>query len=201
MRRRFHRLLGSVYLAALVVQTVIRFPYGVRRRQERHEPADLPERMLLSGLTVGGLALPLAYTATRRLDFADLPLKPGQRRVLGWLGIVPMIGSLWLFWRAHHDLGSNWSPTLEIGVEQTLVTTGIYARIRHPMYTSQALLAVAQLLLMPNWLAGPAGLLVFAALYLLRVPREEHLLREHFGESYTTYAAHTGRILPRLTTF
>jgi protein-S-isoprenylcysteine O-methyltransferase Ste14 len=52
------------------------------------------------------------------------------------------------------------------------------------------------MLLLPNWLAGMGGLLMFLAFYFVRVPSEEQLMREHFGEAYTTYAARTGRILP-----
>lgn len=95
-------------------------------------------------------------------------------------------------------LESNWSPSLEIGERHTFVTTGVYRHIRHPVYASQALWSLAQLLLLPNWLAGWAGPVNFLPLYLSHIPHEEQMMRDDFGERYRAYAARTGRILPRL---
>ena len=66
------------------------------------------------------------------------------------------------------------------------------------MYAAHWLWAIAQALLIANWLAGPAMLVTFGVLYLLRVPREERLLLEHFGEEYRSYMQRTGWIVPRL---
>ncbi|MBI3965362.1 MAG: isoprenylcysteine carboxylmethyltransferase family protein [Chloroflexi bacterium] len=136
--------------------------------------------------------------------FPAIPRRPatieyslGVRRHSG-TSDVQLTASIFLFWRTHRDLGANWSPTLEIGAQHTLVTRGVYGRIRHPMYASQALLALAQALLLPNWVAGLAGPLAFLARYLIRVPREERMMLDHFGDAYRAYSAHTGRILPRL---
>lgn len=103
-----------------------------------------------------------------------------------------------MFWRAHIALGRNWSPTLQIYAEQTLVTRGIYHFIRHPMYASQWLWVIAQALLPQNWLAGPVCALVFLPLYLLRVPLEEQMMLDTFGEQYRVYMNQTGRIFPKL---
>jgi protein-S-isoprenylcysteine O-methyltransferase Ste14 len=64
------------------------------------------------------------------------------------------------------------------------------------MYSAFWLWAIAQALLLPNWIAGPAGLVGFGTLFLLRVGREERLMDETFGEDYRRYAARTWRILP-----
>ena len=133
--------------------------------------------------------------ARERPQVGERAAVPGPGRAVG-SAVLEMCG-LWLFWRSHRDLGANWSPSLEITEQHTLVTRGVYARVRHPMYAAQALLALAQMLLLPNGLAGIGGLLMFLAFYLVRVPREEQMMREHFGEAYTAYAARTGRILPR----
>ncbi len=52
---------------------------------------------------------------------------------MGWTGVVILLGAVFVFARAHLDLKSNWSPTLEIFEGQALVTRGIYGTIRHPM--------------------------------------------------------------------
>ena len=57
---------------------------------------------------------------------------------------------------------------------------------------------VAQALLLQNWIAGWAGLVSFLPLYLLRVPREERMMLDKFGETYRAYMGRTGRVFPRL---
>ena len=64
------------------------------------------------------------------------------------------------------------------------------------MYSSFALFAVAQLLLLPNWIAGPAGLVGFGMLFFMRVPHEERVMSETFGDEYRDYMRRTARIIP-----
>ena len=104
--------------------------------------------------------------------------------------------ALWLFYRTHKDLGRNWSVTLEVREQHALVTDGVYRHVRHPMYSAFWLWAIAQALLLPNWIAGPAGLVGFGTLFFLRVGREERLMYETFGEEYRRYVARTARIVP-----
>ena len=108
-----------------------------------------------------------------------------------------MVGALWLFWRAHVDLGLNWSITLEMRKDHELIVHGVYRRVRHPMYAAIFLFAIAQGLLLPNWLAGWGGFGSFAILYLVRTPREEKMMLEFFGEPYRDYVRRTGRLWPR----
>jgi protein-S-isoprenylcysteine O-methyltransferase Ste14 len=147
--------------------------------------------VLLTGL--GMVYVPLFAYATPIFDFAYY--LPGRAQMLA--GLAAAVPGLVLFWRSHEDLGLNWSPMLETRDNHTLVTRGVYARIRHPMYTSIFLLCLAQLLLLNNWVAGPAGMVGFGILYLLRVGHEEALMRSRFGAEYDAYCARSGRLLPR----
>src|SRR5262249_44744690 len=88
------------------------------------------------------------------------------------------------------------SVTLEVREQHALVTNGVYSRVRHPMYSAFWLWALAQALLLPNWIAGPAGLIGFGTLFFLRVGREEALMIETFGDEYRRYMARTSRVLP-----
>jgi protein-S-isoprenylcysteine O-methyltransferase Ste14 len=66
------------------------------------------------------------------------------------------------------------------------------------MYTAFWLWAVAQGLLLPNWIAGLSGLAGFGTLFCLRVSREERLMLDAFGEPYRDYMARTARLVPWL---
>jgi len=144
-------------------------------------------------LTLGGFVVPLIYTFTNWLDFANYTL-PGWA---GWIGVLLSAGALFLFWRAHADLGLNWSPSLEIRDKHELITHGIYGVIRHPMYASQWLLSLATPLLLQNWIAGFLNFLVFIPFYLLRVNAEERMMLDSFGMQYQEYMQKTGGVLPK----
>jgi protein-S-isoprenylcysteine O-methyltransferase Ste14 len=184
-------LLGKVaFLVALILQIIIRYPY---RQGMKRDNQDRQEQLLLLLLTIGGGLLPFAYIFTNWLAFADYdaPLW------LVILGIIVMAVALWLFWRAHADLGSNWSSSLDIHESHELITRGVYQYVRHPMYSASWLIYLAQALLLSNWLAGFGGIVAFALLYFLRVPKEEQMMLQEFGEQYQQYVFKTGRIIPK----
>lgn len=51
---------------------------------------------------------------------------------------------------------------------------------------------------MQNWVAGFAGLASFIPIYVLRVPEEERMMIDHFGDEYRAYMKRTGRVVPPL---
>jgi hypothetical protein len=113
------------------------------------------------------------------------------------LGVAVFLVSLALRWKAQRDLGGQWSFTLEIAPGHHLVTRGVYAHLRHPIYASLLLWAAGQPLLLHNWLAGWSGAVAVVLVWLIRVPREEALMLDAFGEEYERYRARTGRFIPR----
>jgi hypothetical protein len=56
---------------------------------------------------------------------------------------------------------------------------------------------VAQVLLLPNWIAGFSALVAVALLCIVRVPRDESMMCEFFGDEYRHYMRRTGRVVPR----
>ena len=191
-------LLGKIlFVLAGVIMTIIRRPYEKQNKNNEiaHNQQDTQEKVLLALVGVGMWLLPLIYIVSPLLAFADytLPLW-----TLG-IGVIVMAVGLWLFWRSHADLGQNWSVSLEIREEHTLITNGVYQHVRHPMYSAVWLIAVAQPLLLHNWLAGFGTIVGFGLMYLLRVSKEEEMMLAQFGEQYKTYMANTGRIIPKLS--
>ena len=91
-----------------------------------------------------------------------------------------------------------WSVSLDLRKDHKLITTGIYEKVRHPMYTAFWLWAVAQPFLLSNWLAGFSGIIGFGTLYFLRVGREEQMMEDEFGPQYRDYRQRTKRIIPHI---
>jgi len=177
------------YLVGVIAAAIVR-KWGVRG-QERDTGKGL-ERVLLILGAFGMFVIPFIYLFTEWLDFADYWTLPYMAPAGGGVFVV----AIWMLWRSHKDLGKNWATVAKIRKKQTLVTTGIYSRIRHPMYTSHLLWSIAQILLLQNWIAGPAMLVLTIPLYAVRIPKEEKMLLNEFKE-YRGYMKKTGRLLPK----
>jgi protein-S-isoprenylcysteine O-methyltransferase Ste14 len=180
--------------AGIIAWYVIRYPH--QRRSRRTPVASRRERVrdgaLLAVSFTGLFIVPVIWVTAGAPRIADYPFQP----LLAWLGTAVFAAALYGFYRTHHDLGRSWSVTLEIRQTHQLVTTGVYRHVRHPMYAAFFLWAIAQALLLPNWIAGPAGLAGFGTLFALRVGREERMMEAAFGEAYKDYAARTWRVMP-----
>jgi protein-S-isoprenylcysteine O-methyltransferase Ste14 len=116
-----------------------------------------------------------------------------------WLrfgGMVTGAAGLLLLWRSHRALGRNFRPTLEVFNEQQLVTAGPYRMVRHPMYIAFLIMLASTGLISANWFIGIVGVLLIASITLVRIPREEALLRDQFGAAYASYIQRTPAVAP-----
>jgi protein-S-isoprenylcysteine O-methyltransferase Ste14 len=172
----------------------LRYPF--ERRAKRAgiavDQKKSAERMRLS-ISLAGLGIvPLVYAVTGEPRFASYhPVWPAFV-----IGLAAALAALLLFRLTHKSLGKMWSVSLQLKQDHALVTSGIYRLVRHPMYSAFWLMALAQALLLPNWVAGPAGLVGFGFLFFSRVGPEERLMEMAFGDEYRTYMIRTKRIIP-----
>jgi protein-S-isoprenylcysteine O-methyltransferase Ste14 len=182
-----------VILLATIAMVAIRAPHG-RRSREVPVMKSLKGTQEIILLTFAwlGFFVPLVWVASPALSFADYPLRLGPLSA----GVVCLVAGLWLFYRSHADLGTNWSVTLQVRDHHELITRGVYRRIRHPMYTALFLFALGQALVLPNWFAAPSYLITFGILFAFRVRAEERMMLNEFGEKYATYMATTKRLVP-----
>lgn len=183
-----------VWVIGTILWLIVRYPHArralqVRKLQSRERRR---QRILLAFTGLMIHVVPLIYVISGQPKFADYAFVPA----LAWIGVAVFAAALWLVHRSHQDLGRNWSIALDIRERHSLVTSGVYRWVRHPMYSAFWLSALAQALLLPNWIAGPAGLVGIAVLFFFRVPREEALMLETFGTEYRDYMGRTARILP-----
>jgi protein-S-isoprenylcysteine O-methyltransferase Ste14 len=100
---------------------------------------------------------------------------------------------VWTF----RSLGSNLTDTVVTRQEHTMVAHGPYGWIRHPLYTTVALMTAAISLIAANWFLLITGIAVFSLL-VVRTRVEEANLVARFGNRYRTYMERTGRFLPRI---
>ena len=151
----------ALVLAGTVVLMAIRAPHGHRSRSVKVTTSyKTPLETGLLVLAWVGSIFPLIWVASPTFSFAEYALGTGPLVA----GVMRLLIGLWIFYRSHADLGTNWSITLEVREQHRLITQGVYRRIRHPMYLALALYSIGQLLIIPNWVAGPSNLIAFAIL-------------------------------------
>lgn len=184
-----------VYFIELVVISVVRkAPTTNFRNLTTVEDRSSTVDTIMLVLASVSIIIPLFFIFSSWLDFANYNLP----NWLGWIGAVLFAGASVGLWKTHQDLGRNWTPTLGIRDEHTLITEGIFKYIRHPMYAAHLLWAVAQPLLLHNWIAGFSFLAVTIPHYLLRIGDEEKMMLDKFGDQYSEYMKKTGRFFPKL---
>jgi len=167
---------------------------GVAKHAESHLAHEAKPLLIirpLLGLPWYGVVL-CWFFAPRWISWSFLPLP-------FWLragGLVLAALGLLLLWRGHRALGRNFRPTLEVSPDQELVTTGPYKYVRHPLYVAFLLMLTSTGLLSSNWFIGVVGVLLIASITVVRIPAEEMLLEQRFGERYRDYRRSTPALLP-----
>ena len=127
------------------------------------------------------------------LAFGDLAFPIWLR----WAGVgIAILGFALLQW-AQMTLANSWSDTPRMMKEQTLITSGPYRTIRHPIYTAFLLILGSTLFISSNWLIGLCwgGMTILET--ISRIEFEEALMVEYFGDQYRDYMKKTGRLLPK----
>jgi protein-S-isoprenylcysteine O-methyltransferase Ste14 len=129
-------------------------------------------------------------------------LIPGLDRRLGWsrrlVGDVPVWltlislgmvtgGFLFVFWVLR--VNSYAGRTIQVDAGQTVISTGPYAWVRHPMYFGTVVLWMGTPLALGSWVALPVFALL-VSFYVLRLLSEEKVLRTELP-GYAEYCAKT----------
>jgi len=189
---RFH--LSFIVLFALVAAIRLYYHYAARIWQGRRTPEGVLAFFFRACVGLPAIAIIVLYMFRPGiLRWANVPLSAGWR----WLGAVLFALSLPLLVWIQRSLGRNYSPQLRIRADHSLVTSGPYRFVRHPMYTTSLIIYAAMGLLSANWFIGGTGVAATLVIMLSRTPREEAMLSRTFGERYRRYMDSTGRFLPR----
>jgi protein-S-isoprenylcysteine O-methyltransferase Ste14 len=108
------------------------------------------------------------------------------------LAVVGIAGAL----VAQLDMGSSWRIGVDASETTELVTGGLFAWVRNPIFSFIWLSLLGFVLLVPSPVAGLAFVLTVAGIELQVRAVEEPYLRETHGEAYERYAAAVGRFAP-----
>lgn len=111
------------------------------------------------------------------------------------LGTVMIIAGCAANIKGRFNLGKNWANQIKIYKEHTLVQTGMYRIVRHPLYASIIFMFYGGCLVYRDILAFAAVSVVFVPFMYYRAKQEETLLMQRFPE-YEKYKKRTGMFFP-----
>ena len=110
-------------------------------------------------------------------------------------GVALVVFGLGFAVQARRYLGANWSAIVTLKHDHSLIRSGPYRYLRHPIYTGMLIAFAGSALALGEWRGLLAMLLVVAAL-LVKLRREESLMLEHFGAAYADYRRASWALLP-----
>ena len=117
-----------------------------------------------------------------------------QSQAIAWLGVGLCLAGLLLFLWSLISFGKSFRVGIDTEHPDQLVTTGIFARSRNPIYVAFAIILIGQFLVFPNWI-----LLVYLGgafwLFHRQVLREEDFLKQHYGEEFLAYSRRVRRYI------
>lgn len=140
----------------------------------------------------------LFYFYTVFANALNLPVISTQEfihsEVIPWVGVFFCLTGLLLFLWSLVSFGQSFRVGIDTNHPNKLVTTGIFAYSRNPIYVSFAFILLGQFLIFSNWI-----LLLYlgAAIWLFhrQVLREEDYLKQHYDKQYSEYCKRVKRYL------
>ncbi|MGK5448975.1 methyltransferase family protein [Streptomyces radiopugnans] len=177
------------------------FAFGVRAAVQRRRTGDAGFRgvsgrpgeaswwagVLFVAALLGGAAAPAAALAG--LPTAAVP-------ALRWTGLVVALAGMAATTAAQTNMGASWRVGVDAGERTTLVTGGLFAHVRNPVFTAMTVTGTGLALMVPNPVSLIAVAALIAAVQLQVRVVEEPYIRAVHGPAYAAYTARTGRFLP-----
>jgi len=121
-----------------------------------------------------------------------------QSRLLQWIGVAIAVAAFAATLSCWKRMGKSWRMGIDPNEKTTLIFTGPYAYVRHPIYALSSLLMIVTVLILPT----PVMISV-AVIHLLLLQwearREERNLSRLHGQPYDDYCLRTGRFFPAST--
>ena len=150
---------------------------------------DRGSEVLIGSVTGIGLWLPLI------LDVLGVSVFP-IGLVEGTVALAVMVLAFGLRVWAAVTLGRFYTTTLKITEGHEVVSTGPYARVRHPGYLGYLLMWGAFGVLLGNLVTLFLIPMMFVPVYLYRISVEEKMLAKELGDEYVQYQKRTRRLVP-----
>jgi protein-S-isoprenylcysteine O-methyltransferase Ste14 len=174
------------------------------RRKQHHDVGVMPERsaeralwLILVPVIACWCALPWLGVTHERGVFAvpAFARETAAYAAIRWASAAAAVAFLLLTIQCWRRMGRDWR--MDISDRNTsLITDGLFAKVRHPIYAFSIALMIATAIVLPS-----VAMLIVAAAHIALMnvkarSEEAHLARMH-GDAYLRYVERTGRFVPR----
>lgn len=147
--------------------------------------------MLITGAIISSIILSIILN---RVGWGYIPGREGK--FLQQLSLILFAGGLYIRYRGIIQLGNNYSRDILVFKDQELVSTGLYARLRHPLYLGLFMLTLAVVLFFRNSI-GIVWVFVTMSMALhVRIKEEELIMEEVIGTRYQAWKEIRYRLIP-----
>lgn len=114
---------------------------------------------------------------------------------VGVIGLMlAAAGAILAIW-SRYLLGRNWSVSVQKKQDHELISNGPYKFVRHPIYSGLLLLFIGNALIVGDYRAIIAVIIVFLSFWY-KLRKEERWMTEAFGAAYVEYAKGTRTLVP-----
>ena len=164
-----------------------------RRKAEQTSELSLYRliRILLLVVTFALLFSPRARVGPLSRRF--LPPLP----IIAYIGFALAVAGMGIAVWARIHLGQYWSDKVVLKVDHQLISSGPYARMRHPIYSGVLLGVAGTALVVGEW-RGVVAFFLLLPNYAVKAKREDKILAGAFAEDFADHKRRAGFLLPRL---
>jgi len=191
------RMWVQLAVIAIWVLTAIAFSAGTKKSTNA-EPTRRRDTTSRIGIGIVALSFVFSWVGPWWF-FMRTPNKPTLPVWAAAIAIALALTGTWFCVAAVRTLGKQWSITARVLEQHELVTSGPYNIVRHPIYTGMWALQLATTIAFSSWIwwgLVPISTAIYYLGTMVRVSREEKLLREQFGPAFDEYARRVPALLP-----
>lgn len=153
---------------------------------------DFGSRWFQTIVTVGGYLL--IFCISVRLGPLDRRIFP-ETSPTDYVGVaLTLIGVLFAIWARVH-LGGNWSGSVTVKKDHTLIRSGPYRIVRHPIYTGLLVGAVGGVITVGT-IRGFLGVVLLVVVFRIKSLLEERFMQGQFGSQYLSYKRDVKALVP-----
>lgn len=119
--------------------------------------------------------------------------------IISVIAVLLYLGTAIMFNLSILDLGKNHSNSVDIREGNFIVSSGLYKKMRHPIYVAEILMPLLASVALMSWVLLAWCIFVHIPLFIYRIVKEDELMLHYYGDKYREYSQEAGLIFPRFS--